>query len=345
MSISNATVTYNGSGQIIPGSGTQSGDTILYSADGVTYSSSFSGFTNAGPHTVYAKVQRDNYNDWTGSAILTISPLQLTIADPTAAGKVYDGTTAADVTAGALTNLISGDDVAVTAAGTFTDANVGNGITVSVTYTISGADAGNYIAPADGTAFANITNATITGVAVTGASVVYDGTAYSVTVTGNEAADTILYSADGETYSADLPAYINAGTYTTYVKVQRTNYNDWTGSATIEITQRQLTISGTTVTDKIYDGTATANVNKGTLGNVVSGDEIEVSAAGTYADSNVGIWDVAITYTISGAKAANRLPKRWNGARRCKSGSRMAASTIRRSGRISGSGSPLTKKR
>ncbi|MBQ3389445.1 MAG: dockerin type I repeat-containing protein, partial [Thermoguttaceae bacterium] len=77
----------------------------------------------------------------------------------------------------------------------------------------------------------------IEDVTLTGWTGAYDGAAHSITVNDPEAStDTILYSTDGVTYNlTSNPAYTDAGIYTTYVKVSRAGYNDWTGSATVTI--------------------------------------------------------------------------------------------------------------
>lgn len=78
---------------------------------------------------------------------ITIKALQLTIGQATVADKTYDGTTTANVTAGALQNVADGDNVTVTASGVFDSKDVASATKVTVTYTIAGDDAANYIAP------------------------------------------------------------------------------------------------------------------------------------------------------------------------------------------------------
>ena len=87
-----------------------------------------------------------------------------------------------------------------------------------------------------GSADVVITPATIEDVSFADASVAYDGTAKSITVSGTQEDDVVLYSEDGEAYAAAVPEYTNVGEYTVYAKVQRANYADWTGSATLTIT-------------------------------------------------------------------------------------------------------------
>ncbi|WP_341280760.1 YDG domain-containing protein [Paenibacillus sp. FSL H8-0537] len=79
----------------------------------------------------------------------TITAKQLTVTAPTlTASKVYDGTAIADVTPGALANVIIGDDVQVHAVATYNDAAVGTNKVITIEYTLTGADAINYMAPA-----------------------------------------------------------------------------------------------------------------------------------------------------------------------------------------------------
>ncbi|MGE6575369.1 YDG domain-containing protein [Paenibacillus xylanexedens] len=78
-----------------------------------------------------------------------ITAKQLMIAAPAVTvSKVFDGTLTADVTPGALTNVIPGDDVQVNAVATYNNASVGTSKVITIKYTLTGLDAGNYIAPA-----------------------------------------------------------------------------------------------------------------------------------------------------------------------------------------------------
>ncbi|MBR5414733.1 MAG: right-handed parallel beta-helix repeat-containing protein, partial [Thermoguttaceae bacterium] len=219
---------YTASGQSIKVSGTADGDIILYSTDGNSYSSTVPTFTDVGTYTVYAKVQRANYADWTGSATLTITPKQLTVTGTTVDDKTYDRSTSATVLAEGTLQGVCGDDTVTiaTVTGTFSDKNAGTGKTVTLAYTLGGTDAGNYTV-------------------------------------------------------AD-------------------------GSTTANITPKQLTISGSKVNSKIYDGNATASITVGTPSGVISGDTVTVSASGTFANAQPGAnKNVTVTYSLSGADAGN----------------------------------------
>ena len=73
----------------------------------------------------------------------------LTIAPGSVATKTADGTTAATVTPGALSNLVGTETLGVAATGTFSDANAGNNKAVNAFYTLqngaNGGVASNYI--------------------------------------------------------------------------------------------------------------------------------------------------------------------------------------------------------
>jgi len=88
----------------------------------------------------------DAGNYTVGSAADTtadITPFVLT-ATATAADKVYDATTTADVTI-SLATVFAGDAVSGSASGSFSDKNVGTDKTVTVgAVTLAGADVGNY---------------------------------------------------------------------------------------------------------------------------------------------------------------------------------------------------------
>jgi hypothetical protein len=73
------------------------------------------------------------------------------------ADKVYDGTTAAEVTVGTVAGIVAGDDVTVTGAAEFPSPEVGE-YNVTISYALTGADALNYIAPADEVVIASITS-------------------------------------------------------------------------------------------------------------------------------------------------------------------------------------------
>ncbi len=75
-----------------------------------------------------------------------------------------------------------------------------------------------------------------------------------------------------------------------------------------EIERKVLTVSGTEVADKEYDGTTNATVKEaGTLDGVVEGDDVQLSAVAAFVDDFHAGQDkrVLVRYSLSGAKSAN----------------------------------------
>ena len=111
----------------------------------------------------------------------------------------------------------------------------------------------------------------------------------------------------GSTPLAAAP--VNAGDYKVVVKIAETDdYTEATAEKEFTIAKKQLTVTGTTVADKNYDGNTTANVTVGTLNGVAEGEDVTVSASGTFASAAVGNdITVTVTYLIGGADIANYL--------------------------------------
>ena len=106
----------------------------------------------------------------------SISPLALTVTI-TAAGKTYDGTTAATLTSEVLAGVIGTDDATLSGGvATFATKDAGNGKSVTLNgLALGGAAAGDYVlADPIPTTTANITALAITG-SITAAGKVYDG--------------------------------------------------------------------------------------------------------------------------------------------------------------------------
>lgn len=69
---------------------------------------------------------------------------------------------------------------------------------------------------------------------------IYDGKSHGITVDCKTDGATILYSADGKTYSTKKPEYTNVGTYVTYYKVEKDGYTTTVGSAVVKIKEATI---------------------------------------------------------------------------------------------------------
>lgn len=311
---------------------TKNGDgaiTLEYKGAGETEWSSAAP-VNAGSYEVRVSVA--STAEWKAAQAtfeFTIAKKQLTISGTTVADKVYDGTVEATVTAGTLAGLVSGDEISVSvmATGTFASKDVAYGLgieeqDVTVSYALTGALANNYLAPVGETLrdAATINPKTLSDIHL---EKDYDG---------NGIFDkTVLTTEQGILEGESIKIYVNAiganvgvykdgnededfdfNEYVLYIgdtEEQTVNYA-WGDTCTATIKAKQLTISETTVADKVYDGTTDATVMTGTLAGLVSGDEtsVSVSATGTFADKNAGSdKTVTIVYSLTGALANNYL--------------------------------------
>lgn len=127
---------------------------------------------------------------------------------------------------------------------------------------------------------------------------VYDGTAKALTVTPTG----IINSDPCTVTSIEYDDNINAGTHTaTAMALSNPNYTlptEKTQSFTIN--KKNVTVSGgITASNKVYDGTVSANVNTegSTLVGLIGEDALTVTAMGTFDNANVG---ESKTVTISG---------------------------------------------
>jgi gliding motility-associated-like protein len=280
--------------------------------------------------TVLAKDAAGNVSSSSSALNVTTassSAITLTISGVTAGSRAYNGTTAAtlNVSAALLVGITAGDAVTLVtsgASGTFSSKDAGNGKAVITSgFSLAGADAGKYILTQPVTT-ANITTVglTITGLSVTPRE--YDGTTAANLNTGNAQLAGVISGDNVSLVSSEATgAYSGkaAGTgklvttsgFTLY-GADRINYTLAQPSLTGNITPAQLTISGVTAANKVYDGTTAATINTGSavLVGVLPGDAVVLnsgSASGVFENANTGIArNVIITgFTISGNDAGN----------------------------------------
>ncbi|MCC7600256.1 filamentous hemagglutinin N-terminal domain-containing protein [Janthinobacterium sp. FW305-129] len=249
-----------------------------------------------------------NYNltNATASSTADISKATITgVAGIVAGNKVYDGGVAASLnTAGAsFTGMVGGDSLTVSgASGSFTDKNASNGKTVNISgITLGGTDAGNYnFTNTLASSTANISKATISGVSgIVAGNKVYDGTATAglntagATFAGMVGGDTLNVSAASGSFS-DKNAGTGKAVSISGIVLGGTdagNYNlaSSTAGSTADITAKALTLTGLSGNNKVYDGTADANLTGGTLNGLVNAETLGFAVQGaSYSDKNAG---------------------------------------------------------
>ena len=239
-------------------------------------------FTNVGTYTVYWQVTKTGYTTATGFNTVNITKATLTGYSIAAnADATYDG----EAHASAIVTLPEGatisytcNDAEYTTVPSFTDVG-----TYTVSYTITAG--GNYNDVTGSYTF-TIKEGTldVTGTDYTG---VYDGQAHTITVTAPDGAAVTYSETENGEYSATAPTQTNVGTKTVYWEVEKSGYTTVTGSNTIAITKKAVTITIDAKSKSIGDvdpeftATVTGLVDENDLGTITYTRE-PGETAGTY---------------------------------------------------------------
>ncbi len=294
-------------------SGTVSEDDIGFTASGtVAYKYVGRGVSVTVKCTLIG-ADRNNYRVTVPDNVsVDIAHKQIFLTDVTAVNKVYDGTTDVQIDSGDLSGVIDGDIVSFEASGTAEDKNVGNGKNVTVECSLGARDGANYsvTVPADVTV--DITKKQLHLNGTTFADKVYDGTT-TVAISGSRLVGTV----SGDDVGFTASAFVNdknagIGKSVTIVCVltgaDKNNYTeaDLPINVTVDITPAQISLTGITAVNRVYDGTTAVLLQGGALSGVIDGDEVGFTASGAVSDKNVGNGKkVTVTCTLSGADGRN----------------------------------------
>ncbi len=266
------------------------------------------------------------YTQGSAPGNVVVSPDRLSVIGITADNKVYDGTTQATVNVAdaMLVGAQPGDSVTLNtsgAMGEFASKTVGTGKLVTVNgLTISGADVSNYFLSPP-TTTANITAASLTVTGITAENKPYDGTTTAVLSTGNAAlvgvvsGDAVGLNKSLAVGTFDSPAIGNnksvAISGLTLTGADAGNYDLVQPTTTANITAGMLTVTGITVSNKVYDTStvATLNTSAAALAGVAPGDTVTLNVSGATgafatADAGNGINVNVSGLSISGADAS-----------------------------------------
>ena len=185
---------------------------------------------------------------------------------------------------------------------------VGSG---SAVITASAAETENYTKPVDFKVNVTVGKAGQTLTGETSYTKTYGEDAFELNIGGAQG---------GLTYSSSKPSVASvdgngkvtvAGVGTTTITVTAAEvagkYNAATMSVTVTVEQKEVSVSGITVADKVYDKTTAATVtSKGTINGMVEGDDLDINVTGTFANANAGEnKNVNLTVSLTGTDAAN----------------------------------------
>ncbi|MEA5050887.1 MAG: MBG domain-containing protein, partial [Oscillospiraceae bacterium] len=288
------------------------GTTIEYKVGAGEWTTTAPSITDVSSVTVSVRATNPNYTTATGSYTLTVTPKAVTVTANNKT-KVYG---AADPTFDAAVTGLLGSDTVDYALNREPGNNVG-------TYTItpSGeATQGNYaVTYATGTLTITAANTlTVTGV---DGSKVYDGAALSTTATANVTdGTTIEYKVGAGAWTATAPSITDVGSVTVSVRATNPNYTTATGSYTLAVTPKAVTVTANNKTkvygaaDPTFDAAVTGLLGSDTVdyalnrapGNNVGSYTITPSGAATqgnyavtYATGTLTITAKAVTVTAN----------------------------------------------
>jgi hypothetical protein len=262
-------------------------------------------------------------------AAIQVVPTTLTVTGVAAGDKVYDATGKATLnfSGAAIQGLLQGDAVTLNTAGataTFASKDVGSGIKVTVSgLSLTGAAANQYTLTQP-ILSGNITPKPLTVNGVGANDKFYDSTTSAVlstsgaTLSGVANGDTVSLTTAGATgtfASKDVGKGVSVGVAgLTLGGAQAADYTVTQPTATANITPASLTVTGITVSNKVYDRTtaATLNTANAKLAGVLGSDVVTLSTAGatgTFASRDVGN-SIAVTVsglTIGGPQAGDYM--------------------------------------
>lgn len=242
----------------------------------------------------------------------TINRRPLVLSGLTAADKIYDGQTTAQVSF-ARDDRVAGDDLRITSTGAFNDKHAGFNKRVTASASLAGADAGNYVVSLlESSTQATILQRALTLTDLTANSRVYDGTrAATVGYGGNNrlSGDQLTVQAVGEfdTVHAGTGKQVTV-TRVTLSGTDAANYRveDAPRTTTADITRRRLLVGDLVGENKVYDGTRTAQVQVN-FDNRLAGDDLQFTPIATFDTKHAGTGKhiVVSDVRLSGANAGD----------------------------------------
>jgi len=264
-----------------------------------------------------------NAQPGTKSATASGSVSKITLSSASVAtvnSKNYDGSTSTTGGTISFTGTVNSEAPTSSATIVWTSAAAGtntvnaSGITLtSLTdrYTLTATTLNNTV-PGNSASIGKATPSLSTS--PTGSSITYGQTLQSSTLTTTSAVVNGVSGAITGTYawktSTTKPG--SSGTFSaatvTFTPTDATNYNALDFNISITVSKAPLTVTGASVTSKIYDGNTTAAITGATLSGIIGTDVVTLgsASAGTFNNAIVGTGkSVTTNMTISGASSGN----------------------------------------
>jgi filamentous hemagglutinin family protein len=186
------------------------------------------------------------------------------------------------------------------AAGTYNQGTFGQ---TAISVVGGRALASNYKVSTQGALYINpaVLSLNVTGSKVYDATATFAGSVLTATAPNGS---TVTLTGNAVANSANV---LTASTLTDYTGLTAAasttpsvSYTLAGATSTVKVLPKPLTVSGSSVVDKVYDGTTLASVLPGTLTGLIGTQTIVVTGVGRFADANVGAGKtVRVSYTIA----------------------------------------------
>ncbi|MFZ4464726.1 MAG: YDG domain-containing protein, partial [Bacteroidales bacterium] len=256
--------------------------------------------------------EKDNYTLTQPTGLSAdITAKELTVSGATADNKIYDGNTDAEISGASLVGIVGLDDVDLDAlSGTFASEIVGTH-SVTATLTLKGTDKDNYSLTQPTGLSADITTKELT---VSGASAddkVYDGNTDAeisgASLVGIVGLDDVDLDALTGTFESEI---VGTHTVTATLTLKGTDKDNYSltqpTGLSADITAKELTVSGASADDKVYDGNTDATISGASLVGIVGTDDVEFDdLTGVFESYLVGTHSVTATLTLMGTDKDN----------------------------------------
>ncbi|WP_294818585.1 YDG domain-containing protein [uncultured Flavobacterium sp.] len=237
---------------------------------------------------------------------------ELSVTSADVVEKAYDGTDAATIENAVIEGIVAGDenDVQIL-SGTFAQETPGTGIAVS-NLVLTGSAAANYTLAQPTGLTGNIVGMPLSLDNAMALDKIYDGTTSATitgTLTGVASGDNVTFTGTGAFASADVAEGIEVTAAIVLTGTDAANYTiTQPVGLTADITPMQLSVSGVSALDKVYDRTTAATISGIASVTAINDDVITLqgSPVAVFNDYNVGERTVSVTgYSLGGSDAAN----------------------------------------
>ena len=266
--------------------------TVTYATSGDgAYTETLPTFTDAGAYTVWFKIEKKNYSTVLSSAMFAITPLEIQYSVSDYSGY-YDGN------AHSIAPNLATEGVTAT----YASSKDGTYSADKPSFTEPGAytvwfrlEKKNYETVTD---FATVTIRELSQIeySVQGYSGYYDGQPHSIALSiATEGVTATYATSESGAYTAALPSFTAAGTYTVWFRLEKENYDTVTDSATVTI--RELSQIAYSVQD--YSGYDDGEAHSITLNVITEGvtATFATSEGGEYSADMPSFTDIG-TYTV-----------------------------------------------